>query len=74
MLPVHNVMPNLTGASVHWGLLFGFPAATLTVFHPFCNLCCLGSEGFKSASHKTPVFTVVLTCSTVHRHVYGSAT
>jgi len=64
---VHNVVtPNLTGVSARWALLFVIPATSLTVFHPFCNFGCLGSEGFNSASHIVSVFLVMLTCSTSH--------
>jgi len=53
ILLVHNAVPNPTRPSVQWALPFSFPATSLTAFHPFCNLCCLGSEGFNCASHKT---------------------
>jgi hypothetical protein len=66
MLPLHNVMPNVPAASVHWALLFSIPATSLTIFHPFSYLCCLGSEVFNSASHIMSVFIVMLTCSTLH--------
>ncbi|GFG28514.1 hypothetical protein Cfor_00648 [Coptotermes formosanus] len=40
----------VTRAEVKYAELFRFPATSLTVFHPFFNICCLEAKGCKAAN------------------------